>query len=156
MVWLERKSHVLKQGARWMPRRCLGSGTVEFVDSTQEIKYTIEKGEGLPSTVNGEGNGQNAPSEVTLDEPSADASPRSDEIKNHEPQTLPARANAGVIIHQTPPNKEDAESMAPPAQAFSRLPVSSPATHAKNIAIASRRLLGERSLYGGMPLSRIQ
>jgi hypothetical protein len=140
---VEEKESRVETGSQKDATKMSGSGTAEFVDATWDVDYTIEKGEGLPSTVNGEGAGQMAPSEVTLDEPSADTSPRPDETKNHEPQILPARANIGAVIHQTPPSKEDAESMAPPAQAFSQLPVSSPATHAKNIAIAARRLLGE-------------
>ena len=138
----EKESRV-EAGSQMDATKKSGDQPAKGVDAPNGMEYGMKEDKCLPSTVNSDHNGREPPPARTKDEPVASTSPRTDETKNHGPQTLTARANEGAIIHQTPPNKEDAKSMAPPAQAFSQLPLSSPATHTKNIAIAARRLLGE-------------
>jgi hypothetical protein len=118
-----------------------GNDTMELVDTMKEMEYATEKVESPTSITENEGTGHQTASLDNEDTPSADTSPTPTQTKELNSDTSHTDVNRGAILHETPQDKGNAGSM----EAFARMPLSSPATHAKGIAVAAQGVLGEWS-----------
>jgi hypothetical protein len=118
-------------------------GTTESAEATKEMVYTMERGDGLPSTLDKDGDvGQGILQGGVQDAQSA-SSPDLDTTKNLDQGTPSAAANGGVVSPRTTPVKGVAGAMETPVNPNSQGSLVSPGTVAKEIAIAARKFLGE-------------
>jgi hypothetical protein len=118
-------------------------GTTESAEATKNMVYATERDDGLPSTVNKDGDvGQGILQGGAQDAQSV--SPLGlDTTKNLDRGTPSAAVNGGVIGSQTTPVKGVAGAMEAPVDPNAQGSRDSPGTVANEIAIAARKILGE-------------
>jgi hypothetical protein len=116
-------------------------GTTESAEATNDMVYTTQRDDGLPSTVNKDGDvGQGILQGGAQDAQSV-SSLGLDTTKNLDRGTPSAAVNGGVVGPQTTPVKGVAGAMEAPVNPNAQ--GSLVGTVTKEIAIAARKLLGE-------------
>jgi hypothetical protein len=121
-------------------------GTTESAEATKDMVYATKRDDGLPSTVNKDGDvGQRILQGEAQDAQSV-SSLGLDTTKNLDRGTPSAAVNSGVIGPQTTPVKGVAGAMEAPVNPNGQGSLDSPGTVANEIAIAARKILGEWSL----------
>lgn len=116
----------------------------ESVEATKEIGCKISKDECLSSSGSKDDNtGQRASPEGTQNSPSADISSSQDKTKNREKGFPSVGEGEEATGPQITPVKGQAGVLETPARTAAEVPLISPATEAKVIAIAARKLLSK-------------
>jgi hypothetical protein len=122
-------------------------GTTESAEATKEMVYTTERDDGLPSTLDKDGDvGQGILQGGVQDAQSA-SSPDLDTTKNLDQGTPSTAVGGGLVSPRTTPVKGVAGAMETPVNPNAQGSLVSPGTVAKEIAIAARKILGELYLF---------
>jgi len=118
-------------------------GTTESAEATKDMVYATERDDGLPSTVNKDGDVGQGILQGRAQDAQSVSSLGLDTTKNLDRGTPPATMNGGVIGSQTTPVKGVAGAMEAPVNPNGQGSLDSPGTVAHEIAIAARKILGE-------------
>jgi hypothetical protein len=118
-------------------------GTTESAEATKEMVYTTQRDDGLPSTVNKDGDVGQGILHGGIQDAQSVSSPDLDKPENLDRGALSAAGNGGVVGPQTTPVKGFARAMETPVNPNAQGSLVSPGTVTEEIAIAARKLLGE-------------